>query len=458
MNSNAITFHQSNNILPTNINHPTIIKPDIEKLKKRRKTSIFVVDSRERNMQLFPNPSKYTIHFNEDYRSVVKIELIEAMVPKSGYMINNTNHNIYIHKGIILENSNTCIADTSTTITLLNGDYCLSTDSDHSHHTPLLTEMLNNKLLASYTSYTSHTSNSPFTVYYLPRINKIIFKTNFRAFSSTNYNKDLIATFDFDGGLRNYNGSTSMDRVYRVDSCGEIMGFPPGKYSGMLDGHVVLSSIAGSDITLQGGLGDKTLDGLFSGSNGLDGVSDPTAVKTIVLYETDSSPIKYHFCTISGTSPSFTITYAGFQEINGSYISSTPAAQLTVGKQYKLIIDYIEPPNTISLVGENYALIKIPICKNLKSNETNIKDTFAKIPLTGNYWLGFNSDALSLTAKNYNPPLPTLGKFDISFHTFDKKLSANQNTLYDFNGRDHVLVFAITTLFQQSRYLEFNET
>ena len=123
----------------------------------------------------------------------------------------------------------------------------------------------------------------------------------------------------------------------------------------------------------------------------------------------------------------------------------------------KLIIDYIESPNTVSLEGEKYALLKIPICKNLKANDTNIQDTFAKIPLINSYWLGFNSDALSVSAKYYNPPLATLNRFDISFHTFDKKLSRNQNTQYDFNGRDHVLVFAITTLFQQARYLEFNE-
>ena len=248
-----------------------------------------------------------------------------------------------------------------------------------------------------------------------------------------------------------------MDRVYRVDTCGELLGFSPGKYSGMLDGYAVVTAISSPNITLIGYLGDKILLNLFKGSNGLDGTPDPTAVTTIVLYDTLSSPNRYHFCSI-GASPTFIIEYHGYQDIDGAYTASTPAAgNLVINTQYKLIIDYIEPPNTVSVDGEQYALLKIPICKNLKSNDTNIRDTFAKIPLTSSYWLGVNSDALSASSKYFNPPLATLARFDISFHTFDKKLSANQNTQYDFNGRDHVLVFAITTLFQQARYLEFDE-
>ena len=132
MNQNIISFHQSNQIIPKKLNHTTVIEPDLDKLSKRRKINMFVVDSRERNATLYPNPSKYTIHFNQEYRSVVKIELIEAMVPKSGYMINNNNHNIYIHKGLVLENSNSCTTNTSSTVELYNGNYSLtSTDSNY---------------------------------------------------------------------------------------------------------------------------------------------------------------------------------------------------------------------------------------------------------------------------------------------------------------------------------------
>ena len=45
--------------------------------------------------------------------------------------------------------------------------------------------------------------------------------------------------------------------------------------------------------------------------------------------------------------------------------------------------------------------------------------------------------------KNFHPPLPKLDKLDIKFYRYDKK---NQHTLYNFNGRDHMLVFSITTL------------
>jgi len=52
----------------------------------------YVIDSRDRNTQLYPLPSEYTIELDEDVTDVKSIELLVADIPFSRYMIHDNNN------------------------------------------------------------------------------------------------------------------------------------------------------------------------------------------------------------------------------------------------------------------------------------------------------------------------------------------------------------------------------
>jgi hypothetical protein len=59
-------------------------------------TSRLVVDSRERNMTIFPSPNTYEISFIENIFNVSSIRLLSADIPFDTYIVNGGNSTIYI--------------------------------------------------------------------------------------------------------------------------------------------------------------------------------------------------------------------------------------------------------------------------------------------------------------------------------------------------------------------------
>lgn len=77
-----------------------IIKPPI--ISENAKKHIYlVIDSRDRNTDFFPNPSKYTIVLDNPITDVVSAELVVCHVPFMMYMINKNNNYFFVNvKGI----------------------------------------------------------------------------------------------------------------------------------------------------------------------------------------------------------------------------------------------------------------------------------------------------------------------------------------------------------------------
>lgn len=50
-----------------------------------------IIDSRERNIKLFPNPAFYSIEFNRSYKNVTSLELKGSLIPKTEYNVNTAN-------------------------------------------------------------------------------------------------------------------------------------------------------------------------------------------------------------------------------------------------------------------------------------------------------------------------------------------------------------------------------
>lgn len=67
--------------------------PSTENIKNSNlKTSIYIIDSRERDISKYPNPSNYKIKLEQDYTDIESLELISYSMPSKIYNINDCNN------------------------------------------------------------------------------------------------------------------------------------------------------------------------------------------------------------------------------------------------------------------------------------------------------------------------------------------------------------------------------
>lgn len=52
---------------------------------------VYIIDSRERNLRLYPNPALYSIEFKNSFKNVTSIELKGSLLPKTEYNVNTQN-------------------------------------------------------------------------------------------------------------------------------------------------------------------------------------------------------------------------------------------------------------------------------------------------------------------------------------------------------------------------------
>jgi hypothetical protein len=83
--------------LPPSIKNDIVFTPNHENLHANSSKQPFslIVDSRDRNIELYPNPNNYVIQIPR-YKDVLSVEIIGADIPHSGFNIDNTNNTIYI--------------------------------------------------------------------------------------------------------------------------------------------------------------------------------------------------------------------------------------------------------------------------------------------------------------------------------------------------------------------------
>ena len=151
-------------ILPDeNFNYDNhIIKPpSIERGEQKRTFSTLIIDSRDRNYNIYPNANDYTIDLDEVYQDVLSIELVSAKVPFSNYLINSTNNILYFSESltpitIVNNDVSTIMQPNLLSITIPSGNYLklgLATK---------IQDLLNTHPIASYTytvAYTQLTDN-----------------------------------------------------------------------------------------------------------------------------------------------------------------------------------------------------------------------------------------------------------------------------------------------------------
>lgn len=133
-----------------------VIEPPKEYLyfDNNKKYTRIVIDSKDRNTNLFPNPNEYEIVLDDDINDVVSAQLISADVPFSSYLINELFKNLYV-----------TVSSTEYIVPLTTGDY--SPLSLAAHIESQLNTVISNDFRVSYDTTKDNfvfTSKIPFTL------------------------------------------------------------------------------------------------------------------------------------------------------------------------------------------------------------------------------------------------------------------------------------------------------
>ena len=181
----------------------SVIKPPAEFFGDNQKITRLVIDSRVRDVSLFPNPNDYEVPFEDDINDVISAQLVYIDVPFVNYLINKYFNQLLVS-----------IGGTDYTVTLMTGDYTDAT---------LLTE-LQNQLDVSLGSGTitvvyvartdsySFSSVNPFTFKFVGQQNTLAMLLGFDR--SKNYNSSGSGPYTLASSFRrnlNYNNYIIMD-------------------------------------------------------------------------------------------------------------------------------------------------------------------------------------------------------------------------------------------------------
>ena len=85
-------LHQDYYKIPLENIDLTKIEKELPKKSKVVSKHNIIIDSRQRNYNIYPDPSNYLVELSEPHRNVERIELIAAMMPKTAYNINSENN------------------------------------------------------------------------------------------------------------------------------------------------------------------------------------------------------------------------------------------------------------------------------------------------------------------------------------------------------------------------------
>ena len=190
------------------LQEPDLIKETRKELQKRQliKKHTIMIDSRDRNRTIHPNPNEYKYQFNVPYRNIVAIKVIQTSIPRSEYNVNSTNNLIYFY-------DSASSSGEPTQATIAEGQYTTSTIS------AAVKTAMDAAGLASYTVAIDSTTQR-MTI------------TSDLSGGASGFIIDFLA-----GTIPHPSGGGSETSIYRDNSAGPWLGYAP----------VVTSSLAGQE-------------------------------------------------------------------------------------------------------------------------------------------------------------------------------------------------------------------
>jgi hypothetical protein len=92
---------------------------DITYLQKNsiRQSYVILIDSKNRNIELYPDPNYYVVNFNVPFKNVIGFDIIDTSIPRTMYSVDKYNNTIYyyIHTDNTPNSFNNVILDLSNT-------------------------------------------------------------------------------------------------------------------------------------------------------------------------------------------------------------------------------------------------------------------------------------------------------------------------------------------------------
>ena len=74
---------------------------DINYMKENsiKQAYTFIIDSSERDRNLYPNPNNYVVNFSTPFKNIIGMEIIDASIPRAMYTIDVDNNEFYYYIG-----------------------------------------------------------------------------------------------------------------------------------------------------------------------------------------------------------------------------------------------------------------------------------------------------------------------------------------------------------------------
>lgn len=451
--------------------YDTINLRDFEKLKfSDNIEERFLLDSRERDLNLYPEPNNYLIQFNKEYRNVSSVELIRAIIPQSQYIVDNYNNKI-----IIEEEQGKC-----QTITLDNGDYSI----DQIMKQIKFKICLNNHLKSNYdvtfdcitnkVSIKSDLSNGYFKIMFC---NDITIDNNNLTGKVFNYNNRSL------GKLLGYNAFDygyaqgvilGLQKIDGQNSTSCECGLSYSEISTFLSKLCSKNTITNTQYNYYKVLGFNTkfksqyniADTIKFEDYDCDSqlinhrylIIDICSDTEMYVIEISNGTCKTTNCTESVLKESgskcycepYCVAFCNCLSSGGVLPYSPGTTSYIFDPPIKAYLSNIVANAKYDLFFDQYVILKIPGLERLQSNSNNVNDAFTIFTLN----LEPNSRLVLDKAlgpddkeiKYYNPPLGRLANMKIIFTNYD-------GSLYNFNGREHYLEFRVKMLNRPSKVI-----
>ena len=395
-----------------------IIKPPSKNETQGRISDIYVIDSRNRDVILYPKSCNYRLKIDDDYKDVISVELIQAQIPNTGYNINNTNNQLLFE-----DSSNNPII-----IKLENGEYTNES----------LIKYLNGSKGNIFYNFVSN--NQYFNFYVDKDTNLLRIQSN----KEFNFNNIDIRKNEKTSNILNNCNKMNIDDYFKsinFNSIDKTLGFYRKGYSSNINNNKSACNIFDCSYNL-------ILTGVIEKSP--DTIYDLSYVEII----TDASNncdlrSKYNigdYITINGNVYQI-INIKNNNTMDIIYINHTniPSNTNTIESDYSI---YAE--NVFELECPGYVILDIPQFHLIESEISSIRDAFTIIPLNEKCkTIIDNTHSENKRKKYFNPPLARLSNIDIRFKRYD-------GSFYDFNGKNHMLALKISCLNQPGRYNDYN--
>jgi len=371
-------------------------------------SQIVILDSRDRNKFLYKNANNYIMNLNSQFYDVTDIELISAYYKYSQFDF-DTNNNKLFYKNI---------SDSQEfNVKLGTGNYTPSNMITH-----LNNKLASSKIIESY--------NYTITSKYSEILERFYFLID---------NQDRFGIY-FKGHEKSYSGTLYGDTInntniysYKDGTNGGYFGFSERNFTNNLN---IFS------MKIECVKEEQKIHRLTVTINDINSINQ--------LYNTlniTDNELKLIFeNSYNDTNTSFIVQSSNILDvdrISDNVLTITVILDSVVNNP--LILNPVIYTNVIigdiirNNVREPYVLLDISEFNRLESTNTNIQDSYVKIPVNQKEHIYFDNTKNHGTVKYFNPVLKKLDRLTI-------KIKDRQGKILDYNGLEHTLVFAVKSL------------